>query len=57
MNQHVMALCGFAMLSALAGGPPPKPRPRRYSSFCGPIYPTTRQQRRAMERIAGKRIA
>ncbi|MBS7671414.1 hypothetical protein [Croceicoccus gelatinilyticus] len=31
-----------------------KPSNRQYREFCGPILPTTRQQRRAMMRRAAK---
>ena len=37
-------------LAATANMPRKKPRLRRYARSCGPPYPETRQQRRAMMR-------
>lgn len=52
----IHAVAGLAMLAGLCGGRtlPRKSLRCRYSSFCGPIQPTTRQQRRAMMREAAK---
>ena len=44
---------GLAVLSAMSSGSVASVRkPRRYREFCGPPFPATRQQRRAMLRAA-----
>lgn len=52
---------GLAVLSAMSGGSLPRKSTRcTYRSFCGPPWPTTRQQRRQLERMsakAGRRLA
>ena len=56
-HDPIMVLAGIAMLSALSGGGMRKePRLRRYSQFCGPPYPASRQQLRQMRRQAAKAV-
>lgn len=52
-----VGLAGLAVLAAMSGAARDiKPRPRRYSQFCGPPHPKSRQQRRALERAASAAI-
>lgn len=54
----VGALCGLAAIGAMSEGRIAyKPRPLRYSRFCGPPHPTTRQQLRALQRAAKSAVA
>lgn len=55
---NLRGMRGLAALAVMARGMPrKKPSPRRYSSFCGPPYPNTRQQRRALERKSTSALA
>ena len=67
---QLAALAALASLSAMSGPveriyhvdrgdrlPRKKPRPRSYSKPCGPPYPETRQQRRAMMREREKALS
>jgi heme/copper-type cytochrome/quinol oxidase subunit 2 len=51
----IHALAGLAMLSVMSGNMTPRRTYKmRYSEFCGPPHPTTRQQLRALQRRAAK---
>jgi len=54
------AALALAVISSMSAGgnlPRKKPSLRRYSTFCGPPYPTSRQHRRAMQRASSAALA
>lgn len=55
MRVDLAGIACLAVLAAMTGGArDTKPRLRRYSQFCGPPHPKSRQHRRALEREAAK---